>query len=286
MAAPTTMTVPHWADLLALRPEVTASDGSVGELQMSLHKAVYQTVDVPYRKVELLRRHHRADPEPDRLLRPGRPPAGHHRGRHRAVPPRPGHGRRKEPRPGRPLPHGQRTRRSSSPPTSAVRCRPRPSPAGRQSTSPAPRLSRSPPTTSRRASRPRPSGPATTCSSGSCGRCPAATGPLPPLRRRRARTRQHPAAGPDRRRPAGAHPARRAHGLRPSCSPTAAHRHDAQREGVPQRADGRLRRRAAGRVRRRDDPLRPRRARLPLQGRRTSATTSPSGWCATAPPSR
>src|SRR5207302_4048043 len=29
-----------------------ASDGSVGELQMSLHKAVYQTVDVPYRKVE------------------------------------------------------------------------------------------------------------------------------------------------------------------------------------------------------------------------------------------
>src|SRR5262249_33721940 len=31
--------------------EVVASDGSVGELQMSLHKAVYQTVDVPYRKV-------------------------------------------------------------------------------------------------------------------------------------------------------------------------------------------------------------------------------------------
>ena len=51
MAAPTTMTVPHWADLLALRPEVTSSDGSVGELQMSLHKAVYQTVDVPYREV-------------------------------------------------------------------------------------------------------------------------------------------------------------------------------------------------------------------------------------------
>jgi len=50
MAAPT-MTVPHWADLLALRPEVTSSDGSVGELQMSLHKAVYQTVDVPYRDV-------------------------------------------------------------------------------------------------------------------------------------------------------------------------------------------------------------------------------------------
>jgi hypothetical protein len=43
--------VPHWADVLPLRAEVHASDGSVGELQMSLHKAVYQTVDVPYRKV-------------------------------------------------------------------------------------------------------------------------------------------------------------------------------------------------------------------------------------------
>ncbi|MEU2727726.1 DUF499 domain-containing protein [Streptomyces griseoviridis] len=42
----------HWADVLTLRPEVRASDGSVGELQMSLHKAVYQTVDVPYRKVD------------------------------------------------------------------------------------------------------------------------------------------------------------------------------------------------------------------------------------------
>jgi hypothetical protein len=44
-------TVPHWADVLSLRSEVTQSDGSVGELQMSLHKAVYRTVDVPYRKV-------------------------------------------------------------------------------------------------------------------------------------------------------------------------------------------------------------------------------------------
>ncbi|MBO4236828.1 DUF499 domain-containing protein [Pseudonocardia alni] len=44
-------TAQHWADVLELRPEVRASDGSVGELQMSLHKAVYQTVDVPYRKV-------------------------------------------------------------------------------------------------------------------------------------------------------------------------------------------------------------------------------------------
>ncbi|RIW43218.1 DUF499 domain-containing protein, partial [Micromonospora endophytica] len=43
---------PHWADFLELRPEVRTSDGSIGELQMSLHKAVYQTVDVPYRKVE------------------------------------------------------------------------------------------------------------------------------------------------------------------------------------------------------------------------------------------
>ncbi|MEA5365410.1 DUF499 domain-containing protein [Amycolatopsis sp., V23-08] len=41
----------HWADVLQLRPEVRTSDGSIGELQMSLHKAVYQTVDVPYRKV-------------------------------------------------------------------------------------------------------------------------------------------------------------------------------------------------------------------------------------------
>jgi hypothetical protein len=48
----TTTTVKHWADVLTLRPEVRASDGSVGELQMSLHKAVYQTVDVPYRKVD------------------------------------------------------------------------------------------------------------------------------------------------------------------------------------------------------------------------------------------
>jgi predicted AAA+ superfamily ATPase len=45
-------TVPHWADVLSLRSEVTLSDGSVGELQMSLHKAVYQTVVVPYRTVD------------------------------------------------------------------------------------------------------------------------------------------------------------------------------------------------------------------------------------------
>lgn len=45
-------TVPHWADVLTLRGEVSGSDGSIGELQMSLHKAVYHTVDVPYRKVD------------------------------------------------------------------------------------------------------------------------------------------------------------------------------------------------------------------------------------------
>lgn len=43
--------VPHWADVLPLRKEVRGKDGSVGELQMSLHKVVFQTVDVPYRKV-------------------------------------------------------------------------------------------------------------------------------------------------------------------------------------------------------------------------------------------
>ncbi|MFF2485146.1 DUF499 domain-containing protein [Microbacterium sp. NPDC058062] len=44
--------IPHWTDVLPLRAEVVGTDGSVGELQMSLHKAVYQTVDVPYRKPE------------------------------------------------------------------------------------------------------------------------------------------------------------------------------------------------------------------------------------------
>ncbi|MEU4094896.1 DUF499 domain-containing protein [Streptomyces sp. NPDC026673] len=40
--------VAHWADVLKLRDEVRQTDGSVGELQMSLTKAVYQTVPVPY----------------------------------------------------------------------------------------------------------------------------------------------------------------------------------------------------------------------------------------------
>lgn len=42
----------HWADVLSLRDEVRATDGSVGELQMSLSKAVYQTVPAPYAKCE------------------------------------------------------------------------------------------------------------------------------------------------------------------------------------------------------------------------------------------
>ena len=44
-------TIPNWTELLTLRREVVASDGGVGDLQMSLHRAVYQTVDVPYRDV-------------------------------------------------------------------------------------------------------------------------------------------------------------------------------------------------------------------------------------------
>lgn len=43
-------TVPHWADVLQVRPEVRSTDGAVGELQMSLHKVAYGSVDVPYRK--------------------------------------------------------------------------------------------------------------------------------------------------------------------------------------------------------------------------------------------
>lgn len=38
----------HWADILTLREEVRRTEGSVGELQMSLAKALYQTVPVPY----------------------------------------------------------------------------------------------------------------------------------------------------------------------------------------------------------------------------------------------
>ena len=48
MSAQFGTTTTHWADVLQLRDEVRATDGSVGELQMSLAKAVYQTVPVPY----------------------------------------------------------------------------------------------------------------------------------------------------------------------------------------------------------------------------------------------
>jgi hypothetical protein len=44
-------TIPSWHELLTIRREVAASDGGVGDLQMSLHKAVFQTMDVPYRDV-------------------------------------------------------------------------------------------------------------------------------------------------------------------------------------------------------------------------------------------
>lgn len=44
--------MPNWTERLTLRDEVIASDGSVGELQMSLGKVVYQTVDVPYRHLD------------------------------------------------------------------------------------------------------------------------------------------------------------------------------------------------------------------------------------------
>lgn len=42
----------HWTNVLTLRDEVRLTDGSVGELQMSLAKAVYQTVPVPYARCE------------------------------------------------------------------------------------------------------------------------------------------------------------------------------------------------------------------------------------------
>lgn len=40
--------IPHWADLLRLRREVTGGGGQVADLRMSLYNAVYQTHDVPY----------------------------------------------------------------------------------------------------------------------------------------------------------------------------------------------------------------------------------------------
>ena len=40
-----------WTSVLKIRPEVVATDGGIGDLQMSLHSAVYQTAKVPYQEV-------------------------------------------------------------------------------------------------------------------------------------------------------------------------------------------------------------------------------------------
>jgi hypothetical protein len=40
-----------WTNVLKIRPEVVATDGGIGDLQMSLHSAVYQTAKVPYQDV-------------------------------------------------------------------------------------------------------------------------------------------------------------------------------------------------------------------------------------------
>jgi predicted AAA+ superfamily ATPase len=45
------MPTQSWTKVLKLRPEVVASDGGVGDLQMSLHRAVYQTAKAPYQDV-------------------------------------------------------------------------------------------------------------------------------------------------------------------------------------------------------------------------------------------
>ncbi len=45
------MVIQTWTSVLKLRPEVVATDGGIGDLQMSLHRAVYQTAKVPYQDV-------------------------------------------------------------------------------------------------------------------------------------------------------------------------------------------------------------------------------------------
>ena len=102
--------IPNWTEALTLRPEVIASDGGVGELQMSLHKAVYQTVDVPYREVNYYS--DITQPTPNligffsRIARR----SGWRRRINSSLSPRSGHGRRQVARSGRPLPHGERAR--------------------------------------------------------------------------------------------------------------------------------------------------------------------------------
>ncbi|TDD84857.1 DUF499 domain-containing protein, partial [Actinomadura rubrisoli] len=45
---PMTSPYPHWADVLALRPEITDAAGQIADLQMSLYSAVYTDREVPY----------------------------------------------------------------------------------------------------------------------------------------------------------------------------------------------------------------------------------------------
>jgi hypothetical protein len=44
--------IQNWADILRLRPEVTATEGRIGDLQMSLYSAVYANRPVLYREPE------------------------------------------------------------------------------------------------------------------------------------------------------------------------------------------------------------------------------------------
>ena len=41
----------NWTNVLKIRAEAVATDGGIGDLQMSLHRAVYQTTNVPYQDV-------------------------------------------------------------------------------------------------------------------------------------------------------------------------------------------------------------------------------------------
>ena len=55
-----------WWETVALRPEVTRSDGAVDDVQMSLHDAVFGVAGIksdqtPYSSASLLRRNHPSD---------------------------------------------------------------------------------------------------------------------------------------------------------------------------------------------------------------------------------
>ena len=115
--------IAHWADILRLRDEVTRPRVALGDLQMSLYSAVVRRPRRSVPRPRLLLRHHRADPRPHLLHGHHRPPARRRRdGRAGAVPPRPGHGRRQEPRARGPLPPREHARRPSWPPSSASGC--------------------------------------------------------------------------------------------------------------------------------------------------------------------